>query len=86
MSPARNGAGEDDAPRRPNPHSAAAGTAQAWPNRVPPRWFPSLDRIHGTNEPETIGQAVSAGCLRKLDEDVMDLYERVPVGTRVLVR
>ena len=46
----------------------------------------TLFRIHGTNEPELIGQAVSSGCIRMLNEDVMDLYERVPVGTKVVVR
>ncbi|GJE71312.1 L,D-transpeptidase [Methylorubrum podarium] len=46
----------------------------------------TLYRIHGTNEPETIGQAVSSGCIRMLNEDVMDLYDRVPVGTKVVVR
>ncbi len=45
----------------------------------------SLYRIHGSNEPETIGQAVSSGCIRMTNEDVMDLYERVSVGTRVVV-
>ena len=45
----------------------------------------SLYRIHGTNEPETIGKAVSSGCIRMLNDDVVDLYERVKVGTRVLV-
>jgi lipoprotein-anchoring transpeptidase ErfK/SrfK len=45
----------------------------------------SLYRIHGSNEPETIGQAVSSGCIRMLNEDVIDLYERVKVGTRVVV-
>jgi len=45
----------------------------------------TLYRIHGSNEPETIGQAVSSGCIRMLNEDVIDLYERVKVGTRVLV-
>jgi lipoprotein-anchoring transpeptidase ErfK/SrfK len=45
----------------------------------------SLYRIHGTNEPHTIGQAVSSGCIRMLNEDVTDLYERVRVGTRVVV-
>jgi lipoprotein-anchoring transpeptidase ErfK/SrfK len=43
-------------------------------------------RIHGTNAPETIGQAVSSGCFRLVNEDVMDLYDRVPVGTKVIVR
>ncbi|PIU04519.1 MULTISPECIES: L,D-transpeptidase [Methylobacterium] len=45
----------------------------------------SLYRIHGTNEPHTIGQAVSSGCIRMMNEDVIDLFERVPVGTRVVV-
>lgn len=45
----------------------------------------SLYRIHGSNEPETIGQAVSSGCIRMTNEDVMDLYGRVRVGTRVVV-
>ena len=45
----------------------------------------SLYRIHGSNEPETIGQAVSSGCIRMTNEDVTDLYERVKVGTRVTV-
>ena len=43
-------------------------------------------RIHGTNAPETIGHAVSSGCFRLVNEDVIDLYDRVPVGTRVIVR
>ena len=45
----------------------------------------SLYRIHGSNEPWTIGQAVSSGCIRMRNEDVIDLYERVKVGTKVLV-
>ncbi len=43
-------------------------------------------RIHGTNAPETIGHAVSSGCFRLVNDDVIDLYSRVPVGTRVIVR
>jgi lipoprotein-anchoring transpeptidase ErfK/SrfK len=42
-------------------------------------------RIHGSNEPWTIGQAVSSGCFRMTNEDVADLYERVQVGARVVV-
>jgi len=42
-------------------------------------------RIHGSNEPDTIGQAVSSGCIRMTNEDVADLYERVKVGTKVIV-
>ncbi len=45
----------------------------------------SLYRIHGTNQPWSIGKAVSSGCIRMRNEDVMDLYERVGVGTRVIV-
>jgi lipoprotein-anchoring transpeptidase ErfK/SrfK len=45
----------------------------------------SLYRIHGTNQPWSIGQAVSSGCIRMRNEDVIDLYERVGVGTRVIV-
>ncbi len=45
----------------------------------------TLFRIHGTNEPDSIGQAVSSGCIRMNNADVMDLYNRVPVGTRVVV-
>jgi len=43
-------------------------------------------RIHGTNAPETIGTRVSSGCLRLTNEDVSDLYSRVSVGTKVIVR
>jgi lipoprotein-anchoring transpeptidase ErfK/SrfK len=42
-------------------------------------------RLHGTNDPDTIGHAVSSGCIRLFNEDVVDLYERVPVGTPVVV-
>ena len=45
----------------------------------------STYRIHGTDAPWTIGQAVSKGCIRMLNEDVLDLYPRVPVGARVTV-
>lgn len=43
-------------------------------------------RIHGTTEPFTIGKRVSSGCLRMLNVDVADLYDRVPVGTKVIVK
>jgi lipoprotein-anchoring transpeptidase ErfK/SrfK len=42
-------------------------------------------RLHGTTEPETIGTAVSSGCIRLFNQDIIDLYNRVPVGTRVVV-
>jgi lipoprotein-anchoring transpeptidase ErfK/SrfK len=45
----------------------------------------SLYRIHGTNEEETIGEPVSSGCIRMLNDDVIDLYERVRVGAQVVV-
>jgi lipoprotein-anchoring transpeptidase ErfK/SrfK len=45
----------------------------------------TLYRIHGSNEPETIGTAVSSGCIRMTNADVIDLYDRVRVGTRVVV-
>jgi lipoprotein-anchoring transpeptidase ErfK/SrfK len=45
----------------------------------------SLYRIHGSNEPDTIGAAVSSGCIRMTNRDVVDLYDRVKVGTKVVV-
>jgi lipoprotein-anchoring transpeptidase ErfK/SrfK len=45
----------------------------------------TLFRIHGTNEPRSIGRAVSSGCIRMLNADVIDLYDRVPIGTKVVV-
>ena len=43
-------------------------------------------RIHGTNLPETIGQAISSGCFRLVNDDVIDLFDRVSVGTRVIIK
>ncbi len=45
----------------------------------------TMFRIHGTNQPQSIGLAMSSGCIRMLNHDVIDLYERVPSGTRVVV-
>ncbi len=45
----------------------------------------TLYRIHGTSEPWTIGQAVSSGCIRLTNEDIIDLYDRVKVGALVVV-
>jgi lipoprotein-anchoring transpeptidase ErfK/SrfK len=42
-------------------------------------------RLHGTNEPWSIGGDGSSGCIRMLTEDIMDLYQRCPIGTKVLV-
>ena len=46
----------------------------------------SIYRIHGSNEPETIGTAVSSGCIRMTNDDVADLYTRAKVGTKVVVQ
>jgi lipoprotein-anchoring transpeptidase ErfK/SrfK len=46
----------------------------------------TIYRIHGTNQPHTIGSAVSSGCFRLVNPEIIDLYERVPVGTKVIVR
>jgi lipoprotein-anchoring transpeptidase ErfK/SrfK len=46
----------------------------------------TMFRLHGTIEPETIGQAVSSGCIRLFNQDIIDLYDRVPVGAQVVVR
>jgi lipoprotein-anchoring transpeptidase ErfK/SrfK len=46
----------------------------------------TLYRIHGSNEPETIGEAVSSGCIRMLNADVIDLYERVRIGAKVIIQ
>jgi len=45
----------------------------------------TMFRIHGTNQPRSIGHAMSSGCIRMLNHDVIDLYEHVPVGTQVVV-
>jgi len=45
----------------------------------------TLFRLHGTNEPSSIGHAVSSGCIRLLNQDIIDLYDRVPTGTKVVV-
>ncbi len=46
----------------------------------------TLYRIHGTNQPWTIGQAMSSGCIRMANDDVVDLYQRAKIGSRVIVR
>jgi lipoprotein-anchoring transpeptidase ErfK/SrfK len=43
-------------------------------------------RIHGTNQPDTIGHAVSSGCFRLVNNDVIDLFDHVPIGTRVIIK
>ena len=46
----------------------------------------TLYRIHGTNEPQSIGKAMSSGCIRMLNQDIAELYDQVMVGTPVTVR
>jgi lipoprotein-anchoring transpeptidase ErfK/SrfK len=46
----------------------------------------TIYRIHGTNQPQTIGHAISSGCFRLVDDDIIDLYGRVPVGTKVIIK
>jgi lipoprotein-anchoring transpeptidase ErfK/SrfK len=46
----------------------------------------TLYRVHGTNDPATIGLAVSSGCVRLINQDVIDLYSRVPVGSAIVVQ
>ena len=46
----------------------------------------SIYRIHGTNQPWTIGQAMSSGCIRMANDDVKHLYAQAKIGTRVIVR
>ena len=43
-------------------------------------------RIHGTNQPQSIGTQVSSGCFRLTNPDVSDLYDRIPIGTKVIIR
>lgn len=45
----------------------------------------TLYRLHGTNDPSSIGKAVSSGCVRLMNQDIIDLYQRVPIGTKVIV-
>ena len=45
----------------------------------------TLYRLHGTNDPRSIGKAISSGCVRLINQDIMDLYKRVPIGTKVVV-
>jgi hypothetical protein len=62
------------------------GGAAAWPLAARALYLGNtVYRIHGTNQPSTIGTFVSSGCIRLTNEDIMDLYTRVKVGTRVVV-
>ena len=71
--------------RRPDlPHYMAGGRGPTW-CRGRCHLGSSLLPVHGTNEPYTIGQSVSSGCIRMMNDDVVDLYDRVRVGTKVVV-
>jgi lipoprotein-anchoring transpeptidase ErfK/SrfK len=71
--------------RQPNlPHLMAGGPNNPLGARAP-YLGSTLYRIHGSNEPRTIGHNVSSGCIRMRNVDVMDLYDRVKVGTKVVV-
>ena len=76
-------------PERYKPY--AAGLPGGETNPLGPRALYLYDgdrdtmfRLHGTIEPDTIGTEVSSGCIRLLNQDIIDLYERVPLGTRVI--
>ncbi|MGG2476689.1 L,D-transpeptidase [Rhizobium sp. BR5] len=45
----------------------------------------TMFRLHGTNQPQSIGHAMSSGCIRMLNHDIIDLYSRIPVGSKVVV-
>jgi lipoprotein-anchoring transpeptidase ErfK/SrfK len=80
--------------REPERYAPFAGGLQGGPdNPLGPRALylykngrDTLYRLHGTNEPWTIGTTVSSGCVRLLNQDIIDLYRRIPVGTKVIVR
>jgi lipoprotein-anchoring transpeptidase ErfK/SrfK len=76
MVPLQSGYGMHGGPENP----LGARALYLWQGKVD-----TLYRIHGTNEPDSIGHDVSAGCIRMRNEDVIDLYERTPVGTKVVV-
>ena len=76
LVPLQSGMGVPGGPRNP----IGARGLYLWQGNVD-----TLYRIHGTTEPYTIGQSVSSGCIRMINQDVIDLYNRVPVGTEVMV-
>jgi lipoprotein-anchoring transpeptidase ErfK/SrfK len=76
---------EDMLARRPDlPHFMAGGPENPLGARAM-YLGSSIYRIHGSNEPWSIGTAVSSGCIRMRNQDVIDLYERVKIGTKVVV-
>ena len=73
----QSGIGMPGGPRNP----LGARAMYLWQNNKD-----TLFRIHGTLEPKTIGTNVSSGCIRMINQDVMDLYTRTNVGTKVIVQ
>jgi lipoprotein-anchoring transpeptidase ErfK/SrfK len=76
LSQLQSGLGVPGGPRNP----LGARALYLWQNNKD-----TLYRIHGTVEPWTIGTRVSSGCIRMINQDAIDLYRRVPLGTRVVV-
>jgi lipoprotein-anchoring transpeptidase ErfK/SrfK len=76
MVPLQSGLGMTGGPNNP----LGARALYLWQGKVD-----TLYRIHGTNEPESIGHDVSAGCIRMRNESAVDLYDRTPIGTKVVV-
>ena len=76
MSELQGGLGMPGGPRNP----LGARAIYLWQNNKD-----TLYRIHGTVEPWTIGKSVSSGCIRMINQDVIDLYQRTPVGSKVVV-
>src|SRR5882757_2039962 len=76
MSQLQSGIGMAGGPRNP----LGSRAMYLWQNNKD-----TLYRIHGTVEPWTIGQSVSSGCIRMINQDVIDLYQRTPVGAKVVV-
>jgi lipoprotein-anchoring transpeptidase ErfK/SrfK len=76
LSELQGGLGVPGGPRNP----LGARALYLWQNNKD-----TLYRIHGTNEPWTIGTNVSSGCIRMINQDAIDLYNRTPLGARVLV-
>jgi lipoprotein-anchoring transpeptidase ErfK/SrfK len=62
------------------------GTRECFSGGIPAKSGASLYHIHGSNEPDKIGQAVSSGCIRLTNQDVIDLYNRVRIGATVIVQ
>jgi lipoprotein-anchoring transpeptidase ErfK/SrfK len=76
MVPLQSGLGMTGGPNNP----LGARALYLWQGKVD-----TLYRIHGTNEPDSIGHDVSSGCIRMRNESVVDLYDRTPIGTKVVV-